>query len=74
MHPIATTRRRFLMSAAAAGAPLILPSRVFGQNAPSKRITVGMIGCGRWGSKVNPDPFLAMDDGIPPRNNPRTRT
>lgn len=62
MNPIATTRRRFLMSAAAAGAPLILPSRVFGQNAPSKRVTIGMIGCGRWGSKVNLDPLLAMDD------------
>jgi myo-inositol 2-dehydrogenase / D-chiro-inositol 1-dehydrogenase len=57
-----TTRRAFLGTTLAAASPLILPSRVFGQNAPSKRITVGMIGCGRWGSKINLDPFLAMPD------------
>lgn len=62
MNPNTTTRRHFLRSAAVAGIPLILPSRVFGQNAPSKRVTVGMIGCGRWGSKTNLDPLLAMDD------------
>jgi myo-inositol 2-dehydrogenase/D-chiro-inositol 1-dehydrogenase len=57
-----TTRRNFLGSTLAAASPLILPASVFGQNAPSKRITVGMIGCGRWGSKTNLDPFLAMND------------
>jgi hypothetical protein len=55
-------RRTFLHLSAAAAAPLILPSRVFGQHAPSKRVNVGMIGCGRWGSKTNLDPFLKMDD------------
>lgn len=62
MNTSSTTRRAFLGTGIAAASPLILPSRVFGQNAPSKRITVGMIGCGRWGSKINLDPFLAMKD------------
>jgi hypothetical protein len=34
-------------SAVAAGFPTIVPSSVFGQNAPSNRITVGAIGVGR---------------------------
>jgi hypothetical protein len=45
------TRRDFLKrSAFAAGAvsmPLIVPSRLFGADAPSNRIRVGQIGCGR---------------------------
>jgi predicted dehydrogenase len=45
-----TTRREFLRTAAlgtaAAAAPLIVPSRLRGQNAPSRQITVGVIGCG----------------------------
>lgn len=44
------TRRRFLrqgtLAAAAVAAPLILPRRVFGQGAPSNRVTVGIVGCG----------------------------
>jgi predicted dehydrogenase len=51
--------------AAAAGAwagPLILSGRAIGENAPSKRVTIGMIGVGRWGSDVNLKPFLAMPD------------
>jgi predicted dehydrogenase len=48
-HP-AITRREFLQSAAlATGAlafPTIIPSTVFGQNAPSHRIAVGLIGMG----------------------------
>lgn len=43
-------RRDFLKSAvamaAAAGAPALVPSTVFGANAPSNRITLGFIGCG----------------------------
>jgi myo-inositol 2-dehydrogenase / D-chiro-inositol 1-dehydrogenase len=47
-----TTRRSFIRNTAigAAGAiamPTILPSTVFGSPAPSNRITVAMIGCGR---------------------------
>lgn len=46
------TRRRFIFTtagaaAAAFSAPLILPSRLFGADAPSARIRVGQIGCGR---------------------------
>src|SRR5450759_427676 len=44
------TRREFLKSAAVTGAalalPTIVPSTVFGQNAPSKRINIGLIGMG----------------------------
>ena len=47
-HPF--TRREFLKSAALAGAalalPTIVPSTVFGRNAPGNRITVGLIGMG----------------------------
>ena len=45
-----TSRRDFLKSAAIAGAavafPTIVPSTVFGQNAPSNRINMGLIGMG----------------------------
>jgi predicted dehydrogenase len=45
------SRRKFLKTAAttaaAAGFPTILPSRVFGQFAPSKQINIGAIGVGR---------------------------
>jgi predicted dehydrogenase len=45
------TRRRFLKGTAAAAAtvgfPTIVPSYVFGQNAPSNRINLGAIGVGR---------------------------
>jgi predicted dehydrogenase len=44
------SRRNFIKSSLVAGAatalPSILPSRVFGQEAPSKQITVGIIGAG----------------------------
>jgi len=47
-HPF--TRREFLKRAALSGAalalPTIVPSTVFGQNAPSNRITMGLIGMG----------------------------
>jgi predicted dehydrogenase len=46
----ALTRRTFLKNSAVAAAvaspPAILPSRLFGQTAPSKQITVGFIGVG----------------------------
>ena len=46
------TRRRFLKTtvistAGAFVAPLIVPSSVFGTNAPNNRINIGAIGCGR---------------------------
>ena len=41
------SRRGFLAAAtAAAAAPAILPASVFGANAPSNRITIGVLGCG----------------------------
>ncbi len=46
-----SSRRKFLKSTlgamAAVGFPLIVPSSVFGKNAPSNRINVGAIGIGR---------------------------
>jgi myo-inositol 2-dehydrogenase/D-chiro-inositol 1-dehydrogenase len=48
------SRRDFLRAATAAGAglvfPLVVPSSVFGAEAPSERIAVGCIGVGRMGS------------------------
>ena len=45
-------RREFLKRSALMGlgiitAPTIVPSSVFGKNAPSNRINIGAIGCGR---------------------------
>src|SRR4051812_10143238 len=49
--PGSFTRRDFVRTAAvtAVVAPLIVPSRLFGADAPSNRIRVGHIGCGRIG-------------------------
>lgn len=45
------SRRRFLQTAAgAAGVPLIVPSRVFGNAAPSRTLRIGCIGNGRMGT------------------------
>ena len=42
-----TTRKKFICEMLAAGAaPSIVPSSVFGANAPSNRITLGAVGCG----------------------------
>ena len=41
------SRRAILKTAAVAGFPTIVPSTVFGQNAPSNRIQIGAIGVGR---------------------------
>ncbi|MCP4643101.1 MAG: Gfo/Idh/MocA family oxidoreductase, partial [bacterium] len=58
---ISVSRRRFLKSAAAAGAcaPMIVSSRVFGAEAPSERITVGMLGYGRQAHHANVKQLLA---------------
>ncbi|SFS13005.1 Predicted dehydrogenase [Granulicella pectinivorans] len=51
ISPLRNSRRRFLKSTVAAAAtvgfPTILPSYLFGQNAPSNRINIGAIGVGR---------------------------
>jgi myo-inositol 2-dehydrogenase/D-chiro-inositol 1-dehydrogenase len=58
------TRRQFLKGSAAVIAsmtlagPAIVPVSVFGANAPSNRITIGMIGMGRQAFYSNLKPFL----------------
>jgi predicted dehydrogenase len=52
-------RRAFLASSAA---PLYVPARLLGAAAPSKRITVGMIGVGRQTVQVNLKQFFSMAD------------
>ena len=51
--PASLSRRQFLKGSIAAGAlmamPAVLPSRLFGQNAPSNQIAVGLIGVGGMG-------------------------
>ncbi|MHC4507942.1 MAG: Gfo/Idh/MocA family protein [Planctomycetota bacterium] len=63
----ALTRRQFLKSSAAAGVallsgPTIVPAPVFGANAPSNRITIGMIGMGRQAYHSNLKFFLGAAD------------
>ena len=51
MKPNRPSRREFLKcTAAAAAAPLILPSRAWGQDAPSNRVNLALIGAGGRGS------------------------
>ncbi len=57
-----TTRRTFLKASAWAAAPLVLPSRLLGQQAPSKRIHVALIGMGRQAVYSNLQPFLNADN------------
>ncbi len=60
------TRRAVLKATGAAGVtlafPSIVPSSVFGKNAPSNRITIGMVGMGRQAMYANTDPFLYSED------------
>ena len=61
-HPVSTTRRQFIgRTAAAIGFPAIVPASVFGQNAPSNRITMGVVGWGMMGPG-NTSKFLAESD------------
>jgi predicted dehydrogenase len=62
-----STRRTFLKTGlsgifAAAVAPQVVPARLFGQNAPSKQVTLGFIGVGTHGFGVNLKSFLQEDD------------
>ena len=62
----ACTRREFIRatSAVAAGItafPFVAPSSVFGQKAPSKRVTMGIIGCGNQ-STIDLPLWLRNDD------------
>ena len=55
------TRRRFLaLVGAAVAVPTIIPSRALGRAdapAPSRRVTLGLVGCGNMGSQ-NAESFL----------------
>lgn len=57
-------RRKFLQSAgllaAGAAAPTIVPSRVFGAQAPSNRVTLAFIGTGRQCHGLNIPQFMAV--------------
>ena len=57
------SRRQFLkrggvLGAGAATLPLILPHRILGADAPSKKITMGFIGCGRQAYFANLPGFM----------------
>ena len=70
MSPNTSSRRDFLKwSSAAVAAPLILPSRAWGQEAPSNRVNLALIGAGGRGSGLLNDAvrlpevqFLAVSD------------
>jgi len=56
-------KKSSLAATGAFGVPYILPSSVFGKNAPSNRINVGMIGTGRQAIGVNlKQGFLTLDN------------
>ncbi len=65
MKSLALSRREFLQrSALAAGAlavPTILPGRLLGQSAPSKKVTIGFIGTGNIAG-AHLDTLLGYDD------------
>jgi len=57
------SRRNTLKGILAAGlAPLAVPSRVLGAEAPSKKITLGFIGMGSQGTQANLRNFLSQAD------------
>src|SRR5881394_568487 len=60
------TRRRFIKSSVAiaagvSGFPTIVPSSIFGANAPSKKIQIGQIGCGRIAHEMDLPGILKHD-------------
>ena len=61
----ALSRRQFFGVAAAAGAglalPTIVPSRIFGEDAPSRRLRVAQIGCGRIAHDMDMPGVLSAD-------------
>ena len=67
MNPCSASRRAFLKTGlggmlAAGVAPQIVSARLFGANAPSKKVTLGFIGVGTHGFGVNLKSFLQEDD------------
>jgi len=63
MNSLPNTNRRNVLKllAASTAAPLILPGRLFGAHAPSKKITIGCIGIGMQGGE-NLQSFLGQDE------------
>jgi myo-inositol 2-dehydrogenase/D-chiro-inositol 1-dehydrogenase len=57
-----TSRRTFLKTAGCATVPLLIPARILGANAPSKRVHLAMIGTGRQGTEANLKTFLGMEN------------
>src|SRR5437879_5162032 len=60
------TRRKFVKSSLAltagvTGFPAILPSSIFGADAPSKKIHIGQIGCGRIAHEMDLPGILKHD-------------
>lgn len=62
MTPASTSisRRAVLRGLSAAAFPLILPSRLFGNTAPSRTVNLLMLGCGRQAYHTNLPTFLGM--------------
>jgi len=58
------SRRQALKGMAAVAFPLVVPSTVFGQAAPSNRIRVALIGCGRQALYANLPPFLHSEHTV----------
>jgi len=65
MNQNTTNRRSFLrhtgLAAAAVGFPTIIPARVLGKDAPSNRINILQIGCGRIGRDMDMPGILRQD-------------
>ncbi len=63
--PFVSTRRDFLrvsgLAGAAIGFPTIIPARVLGADAPSKKINILQIGCGRIGRDMDMPGILRQD-------------
>jgi myo-inositol 2-dehydrogenase/D-chiro-inositol 1-dehydrogenase len=61
-HPILLTRRQAILGLAAAAAPAFIPARLFGQDAPSKKIHLAMIGTGRQAYHTNLPTLLGLPE------------
>jgi myo-inositol 2-dehydrogenase/D-chiro-inositol 1-dehydrogenase len=57
-----TSRLTFLKTVGCATVPLLIPARILGANAPSKRVHLAMIGTGRQGTEANLKTFLGMEN------------
>ena len=58
------SRRQVLKGIAGTAFAMVLPSRLFGANAPSKRINVALIGLGRQARYANLKPFLQSEHTV----------